>query len=118
MTNVIFLSIFNSLSVPIDFPNTKVYLSLWFGVPLFSLMSVDMCVDVSVDLSVDMSLQLSQDEVLSVALVGRPIICTNCCNFSRRGHRRCFSILSSSPLSYFAFAHQSNSKLETLSPTN
>ena len=46
-------------------------------------MSVDVSVvsvDVSVDLSVDMSLQLSQDEVLSVALVGRPIICTNCRN--------------------------------------
>ena len=39
--------------------------------------------------SVDVSLELSQDEVVSVALVGRPIICTNCRNFSRRGHRRC-----------------------------
>ena len=43
-------------------------------------LSVGVSVDLSIDVSVDVSLQLSQDEVLSVALVGQPIICTNCRN--------------------------------------
>ena len=70
--------------------------------------SVDMSV-VSVDLSVDVSLQLSQDEVLSVALVGRPIICTNCRNLSSdeaTGAAPLYTILSSSVLLCFLSSNE------------